>query len=489
MSEAERTLEHDLRTLVEQLPFDVWVRDREHRCLYANAICRARWPGLVGQLDVDGAPDAQVAALWRANNDRALAGEIVRGEVRYRIDGAERAVVNILSPIRVEETIRGTVGANIDVTEQRVAERKAEALSALLSSLFAHAPIAIGVRALRGDDLVHVEDNPRAAAMFGSTSERLRDTSERELGVNPRLISATIARYRAAVATGEPQTFELSFHTPEGERTFLGKLAPIPSDREGEERFAVFGEDVTTQRSLQAGLLRADRLAALGTLAASIGHEIKNPAQYVLTYLTHAVERLEESSRGLSSAGAEQVLADVRAAGEGVARIVTLVRDLGRIARPDPPHLEPIDVRTVLDSVLLLSGGHLRSHARVSRFDAHELPKAKADGVRLAQVLLNLLTNAVQAFGDRRGNLLVRTRLAEGVVRIEIEDDGPGIAEELRGRLFEPFATTKASAEGSGLGLYVSRQIVESMSGRIGIESCPTGGALAWVELPIAAEG
>jgi signal transduction histidine kinase len=489
VAEGERTLDHDLRSLVEQLPFDVWVRDREHRCLYANATCRARWPGLVGQLDVDGAPDADVAAIWRANNERALAGEIVRGEVRYRIDGVERTVVNILAPIRADATIRGTVGANIDVTEQRVAERKAEALGALLASLFAHAPIAIGVRALRGDDLVHVEDNPRAAAMFGTTPERLRDASERELGVNARLISATIARYRAAVATGEPQSFELSFRTPEGDRTFLGKLAPIPSGREGDEHFAIFGEDVTTQRSLQAGLLRADRLAALGTLAASIGHEIKNPAQYVLTYLTHAVEKLEESTRGLSSAGAEQVLADIRAAGEGVARIVTLVRDLGRLARPDPPNLEPIDVRAVLDSVLLLAGAHLRARARVSRFDAPELPKAKGDGVRLAQVLLNLLTNAVQAFGERRGNLLVRTTRVDGFVRLEIEDDGPGIADELRGRLFEPFVTSKSSSEGSGLGLYVSRQIVESMAGRIGIESGRAGGATAWVELPVAAEG
>jgi signal transduction histidine kinase len=486
-SDAPRTIDHDLRSLVEALPFDVWVRDPDHVCVYANEAARRRWPRLVGQLDVDGAPDAEVAAIWRGNNARALAGEIVRGEVRYRIDGEHRIFHNVLAPIRVDGEIRGTVGANVDITDQRGAERRAEALGTLLGSIFAHAPIAIGVRGVREGDLVHLADNPRAAAFFGQPAAQLEGRSDRELGVPQALVDVSLASWRAALATDAPVPFELSLPTPEGTRAFVGKLAPIPGFSEaGEPRFVFLGEDVTHKRALEAGLLRADRLAGLGALAAGIGHEIKNPAQYVLTYLTHAAERLEGSPYGMLRGEVADVLADVRGATQGVQRIATIVKDLGRLARPSPPHIEAIDVRAVLDSVLTLAAGHLRAHAKVERLDDPALPRAAGDGVRLAQVLLNLLTNAVQAFGERYGRLRIETRATAEAVRIEVVDDGPGVPPELRARLFQPFVTSKDVASNSGLGLYVSKQIVDSMNGRIGLEPSEPTGTRAWIELPIA---
>lgn len=488
-SDATRTIDHDLRSLVEALPFDVWVRDRAHVCVYANEAARARWPGLVGQPDVAGAPTAEIAAIWRGNNDRALAGEIVRGEVRYELDGTLRHFHNVLAPIRVEGEIRGTVGANVEVTEQRQTERRAEALGTMLASIFAHAPIAIGVRGVRDADLVHLEDNPRSAAFFGRRAEELRGVTERELGVPAAILDASLARYREAVEADAPVSFEIALPAAGGPRAFAGKLAPIPGLSEaGEPRFVFFGEDVTATRALEAGLLRADRLAALGALAASIGHEIKNPAQYVLTYLTHAAERLEEARFGMSRGGVTEVLGDVRGATEGVQRIVGLVKDLGRLARPSPPRLEPTDLRAVLDSVLTLAAGHLRAHARVERFDASALPKVRADGVRVAQVLLNLLTNAVQSFGDRVGRVRVLTRAEGDVVRIEVADDGPGVPDEVRARLFQPFVTSKDVVGNSGLGLYVSKQILDSMDGRIGLDPIVGGGTLAWIELPAVRE-
>lgn len=486
-SDATRTIDHDLRSLVEALPFDVWVRDRSHVCSYANAAARKRWPGLVGQIDTAGAPDAEVAAIWRANNDRALEGEVVRGEVRYRIEGEERIFHNVLAPIRVDGEIRGTVGANVDITEQRGVELRAEALGSLLASIFAHAPIAIGVRAVRGDDLVHVTDNPRSAAFFGRRPEHLSGRTDRELGVPQAIVDVSLASWREALATDGPVPFELTLPHPEGMRAFVGKLAPIPGLSEsGDPRFVFLGEDVSHRRALEAGLLRADRLAALGALAAGIGHEIKNPAQYVLTYLTHAAERLESSPYGMARGEVADVLADVRGATQGVQRIAMLVKDLGRLARPSPPRIEPIDVRAVLDSVLTLAAGHLRAHAKVERVDASELPKAAGDGVRLAQVLLNLLTNAVQAFGERHGRIRIHTLTAGGVVRIEVADDGPGVPPEVRERLFQPFVTSKDVSDNSGLGLYVSKQIIDSMNGRIGLDPIAPSGTRAWIELPIA---
>jgi len=444
----------ELRALVDALPFDLWLRDRDQTCIWANAAAVARWPGLVGSKPEDAGGRPEVVAIWRANNARAMTGEIVRGEVHYILDGRPRSFVNFVAPVTRGGEVIGTAGVNLDVTDLRDREREVERLQALVQGIFEHAPIAIGLRTIRGEDLVHVADNPKTGELLAMSVEALRGASDREIGVPLDDVRRAITRFRKARAAGRPLPFEVTYDFAHGPRTLVGKVAPLP-DEAGEERYVFIGEDVTEVRALEAGLMHADRLASLGTMAAGIAHEINNPLTFVQASLNLALHQLESAAhRPESQAFALQILEEVRTASVGVDRIAALVREMLVLSRPHPTGPAPTaDVALTVDSVLGLAASRLRGVAEVKR-EVGALPPVAADAMKLGQVLLNLLTNAAQALEEshRRGHIWVRGRLAEDgqCVVLTVEDDGPGIPSAVRDQLFAPFHTGRAQGHGSG---------------------------------------
>jgi two-component system NtrC family sensor kinase len=467
-----------LRALVEALPFDVWIRDAQQRCVWANASCQANWPGLVGRApDESGIPDSTLD-VWRRNNARVMAGEVVQGEVRYVVGGRERTYVNIVVPVRDDARVCGSVGVNIDVTDTRDAEQRSERLRDLLQSFFEHAPIAMGLRAVRGDDIVHVEDNAFAAALFGRTPAELRGKSERELGVADDLVRRALAGFGAARERGGPVGFEMKLDSATGARTLVGKVLPLPPDGSGEDRYVMLAEDQSEVRQLQATLVHADRLASLGALAAGIGHEIRNPITYVIANVRSALE--------LVGPGASEDLRErLTVALDGAERIAGLLRDMLSLSARRELDLEPVDVREVVDSIVGLTRAEVSHHVKLVR-DEVDVPTVRGNAVRLAQVLLNLVMNAVQAFGDGESpghHVWIRARRDADEVLLSVEDDGPGIPSELRGRIFDPFVTSKGTS--TGLGLYVSRVMMTQMSGRIDVRERDGGGTEVVLALPV----
>lgn len=236
--------------------------------------------------------------------------------------------------------------------------------------------------------------------------------------------------------------------------------------------------------ALHAQLLRSDRLAALGTLAATIAHEINNPLSFVLSNL----EVLEDRVRGTNVD--TEVRASLDEAREGVRRVATIVRDLRSMTHPGPNvQRKHVSVNATLETALRICEGEARNRAAIVRDFDRQLPQVVADGAQLGQVFLNLLVNAIQAIapGDPSTNrITVRTRHDAEMVEIEICDTGPGIDPRHVERLFEPFVTTKDVGEGTGLGLYVCRSIVDGLQGSIHLAPLEGRGTRARVQLPIA---
>lgn len=235
---------------------------------------------------------------------------------------------------------------------------------------------------------------------------------------------------------------------------------------------------------LHEQLLRSDRLAALGTLAATVAHEINNPLSFVLSNL----EVLEDRVRGTSVD--PEVHTSLEEAREGVHRVATIVRDLRSMTHPGPG-TEPkrVSVNATLDAALRICEGEARNRATIIRDFERQLPRVFADEAQLGQVFLNLLVNAIQAIdpGDPTTNrITIRTRRNAHTVEIEICDTGPGIDARHVDRLFEPFVTTKEVGEGTGLGLYVCRSIVEGLHGSIHLNPLEGRGTRAKVQLPVA---
>ena len=255
----------------------------------------------------------------------------------------------------------------------------------------------------------------------------------------------------------------------------------------GEPSVIGFGRDVTERKRLQAQLAHADRLAALGALAAGVAHEINNPLAY-----------LSLSARAVSDllAGANlpvETLAQVREFLDnvltGADRVAAIVRDLRAFTRSDEqeqPHA--VSVRDVVDAALRLAGHELRQRAQVSASvpgDLFVLATTRA----LEQVVVNLLVNAAHATkeGNGHGTIEVRAAATEsGSITLEVEDHGVGIPAVDLPRIFEPFFTTKPTGVGTGLGLSVCHSLVTKMGGTIEIASKATAGTTVRVVLPAA---
>jgi PAS domain S-box-containing protein len=235
-------------------------------------------------------------------------------------------------------------------------------------------------------------------------------------------------------------------------------------------RILIVARDATERRAMLAKLAEKERLASVGMLAASVAHEIMNPLTYVLANLDFVVgERTDDEARNTKA------LVEAR---EGAQRMQQIVWDLRALGRTSGEDLFYVDVRSVLEIALRISGPEVDRAASVI-LELQEVPCVLASESRLCQVFINVLVNAAQAMGEREGGtreIRVRTRHdeASALVAIEISDTGEGMSADRIERIFEPFFTTKPS--GTGLGLSICRDIIERMGGRIDVTSTPGTG-------------
>jgi two-component system NtrC family sensor kinase len=271
------------------------------------------------------------------------------------------------------------------------------------------------------------------------------------------------------------------------------------------------------ERQIRDRIGHTQRLAALGTLAVGVGHEINNALGAVTANVELANETLPRMQRDLrivkQGPAAEPVNNALESLAKGLDRLEETTHDalVGALRMQDIAsslrafaHVpvrthNPIDLRTVVAGALKLASSQISGRAQVT-FDAEAVPAALGDAGQITQVLVNLLVNAAQAFDphrstDNRIRLWLHARQetsqgeGDGRVVVEVSDNGPGIPAALQKRLFEPFFTTKPSGQGTGLGLFISRSIVEAHGGSLTVSSEPGRGTTFKLELPHAVPG
>jgi signal transduction histidine kinase len=229
-----------------------------------------------------------------------------------------------------------------------------------------------------------------------------------------------------------------------------------------------------------AALLQAEKLAALGQFAAGVAHEVNNPASVVTANLSHLSRSLAD---GMSPSEAKEVVDESTEAMRRINELVRKLLDAGRLADL-PPGTGNVPLAEAVEQVL----GDLRAKGRLdveltSRVPDDLLVRGGAEVVE--RILANLVANAIEAIpAGRKGHVQVAARPEAQSVRVIIEDDGAGMAVDTLRRAFDPFFTTKPLGRGSGLGLPITRGLVEGIGGQIWLESEPGRGTLAVVELP-----
>src|SRR6185436_17437144 len=270
-----------------------------------------------------------------------------------------------------------------------------------------------------------------------------------------------------SVSRGEPFHTELTDQRKDGSSMEL-EVYGIPMLYQAKPHVLTISRDITEKKRASEELVRQremlhqrEKLAALGSLLAGVAHELNNPLSVVVARAAILEERDDPGTRDAAS--------KIRAAAERCARIV---RTFLAMARQQQPERVPVTVSEVMSAALDLTGYALKTSSVEVRLDlAADAPPVLADADQLHQVFMNLIVNAQQALQDqpppRILSLISRFDPATNTVRIAVADNGPGIPEAVRKRIFEPYFTTKPLGSGTGVGLAVCLGIVEAHGGTL----------------------
>jgi two-component system, NtrC family, sensor kinase len=264
------------------------------------------------------------------------------------------------------------------------------------------------------------------------------------------------------------------------------------------------GEYATRMQQLAdsraAQLVHADRMASLGLLSASVAHEINNPA----SFLAVNVRTLQDlwpsaaaclgpapsgSDKSRAAALAEEMPSILREMEDGLSRIRMITAELRSFSRTGQGSRAPLDLAKSLRTALRICSIRFNGKVQVSLDLPDHLPRILADATKLEQVFVNLAMNAADAMEDApRRDLSIATTTTGTAIEIRFRDSGPGVPADKVPSLFQPFFTTKAVGKGTGLGLYISRGIVEEFGGTLVLEPSTPPGASFLVTLPFVAE-
>jgi PAS domain S-box-containing protein len=308
--------------------------------------------------------------------------------------------------------------------------------------------------------------------------------------IHPEDLVRHSERWRISVATGEPFEDEARFRrAADGEyRWFLVRGLPLRDQRGKIVKWYGTLTDIEDRkhaeqereklRGLEADLAHINRVSMMGEMAASLAHEIKQPIAAAITTANSCVEWLAHEPPNLDRARAAAARIDKY--GNRAAEIIDRIRSL---YKKSPPQRELVDINGIIQEMLTLLKGEADRYSVAMRAElAAELPKITADPVQLQQVFMNLMLNAIEAMKDSGGELLVKSQMQDSQVLFSVSDTGVGLPTEKVEQIFSAFFTTKP--QGSGMGLAISRSIVESHGGRLWAASNGRQGATFQFTLP-----
>lgn len=261
-----------------------------------------------------------------------------------------------------------------------------------------------------------------------------------------------------------------------------------------DERTEALKKALEEKEKTQDLLIRSESLAAVGALVAGVAHELNNPLASVSSLVQSAVETMEQASPEQAAGSQarveekEELVDDLKFSLKELNRAKDIVASLLGISRQTQEYSEPVILNDVSRNALkVLYNQYKRTGIEMIEAYEDDLPEIRGNFSNLGQVCLNVITNAIQAVDSGQGRIILRTRYDQekGMVIFECEDNGPGISKEVMKDIFKPFYTTKEVGKGTGLGLYISYEIVRRHNGNIFANNNARGGATFRVQLPV----
>lgn len=521
-----------LRTLIDALPYNIYVKDRMARKTLANradlkALGAETEAEVLGKTDYDLLPRNVAASCYADDMRVILHGEPVinRRELIINNAGGRQWLETTKLPLRDEQgEIVGLVGIGRDITEHLAAEARLR----MLSQVIEQAPVAVVITDAEGR-IEYV--NPRFTELTGYTAGEAR-------GQNPRILKS---------GRMDPAVYQDLWNTILGGRVWRGELhnrkkngelfweqaiiTPIRDELGHITHFVALKEDITELRKareerdrMEIQLRQAQKLEAIGQLAAGIAHEINTPMQYVgdnTRFVQDALHQMNElllllqqlKNEPQPGQACEELLDLLRCKArnadldyfieevpkaieqtlQGVERVTKIVRAMKEFSHPGVSEKTPTDLNHAIETTATVSRNEWKYVAEMELdLDPH-LPLVPCLPGEFNQAVLNLIVNAAHAIADRlgthpdtKGKITIRTRRDGSWVEIRVSDTGCGIPEAIRDRIFEPFFTTKPVGRGSGQGLAIVRHvIVDKHGGTVDFETEVGRGTTFILRLPL----
>jgi two-component system, cell cycle sensor histidine kinase and response regulator CckA len=442
-------------TIYEQAPFPLIVLDRTLRGMDGLELCQklrtlpsGDEPFIIITHDLD-RPKYVLEAMQAGANDY-LGKPLEVTSLRVRLTIAERTV--------------------LERVKNRIAEDAVMVAADSLRALIEATPEAIIIH--RNGRISYL--NPAALAFFGyETPELLIGRSYLDL-VNPSDRNEALDQVGTSLLSGKAsRPRELRFVRRDNSLAVL-EVVSVAIEQDKQQSVAAIARDIGERKQIESLLVRADRLASVGTLAAGIAHEINNPLSYVVANQQIIAETLKKLGDEMPDKRFQDLRELLGQAQEGAERVRVIVHELKSVSLPDNGAQGAVDIHRALENAVIMARNEIIHRARLAK-DYQPVPLIQANEAKIAQVFLNLITNAAQAIpvGKAGNNLItIRTRTdsSDNAV-VEITDSGAGISEEVIDRIFDPFYTTKPVGGGSGLGLSVCHGIITAIGGQINVSS------------------
>lgn len=423
-----------------------------------------------------GSPKATFLCAPLVAGDEALGAVLVCSSHDFDTSGPDEALISALAGWLADGLAHAHQIRQLQAAYQALERRGLELLRSrnILRALFDSAPTLMYII---DADYTLLAVNRRRAGQAGETPQRL---------VSRHCFAALFQRSDPCPGCQVGETFAMGCNTRRIEQRGLpdgGALEfeissfPIYNETGKTTQAILFEEDVTEKRRLEASLARAEKLAAVGQLAAGVAHEINNP-------LTAVIANAQLLERVLDDPELKDMAALIQQAGE---RASGVVRELLDLSRQESIDLAPVDINETLRSALALAQTRLSAgDVRLKFTPQAGLPPVLANADRLQGVWLNLLINALDAIHGEGGEIRIFAWQEGTQVLVTISDNGQGIQPEHLERVFEPFFTTKGPDQGTGLGLSISHRAIRQIGGDIRAESQPGVGTTITVSLPVA---
>jgi PAS domain S-box-containing protein len=427
---------------------------------------------------------------FMANTIKRMQAERSGCDVKKRIvrpDGEQRYIRCVGIPVIDGEVLKGFLGTAIDITEQELLTQELERRQAYLAE--AQKLTHTGSWAWRVSDRSAVHLSGELYRIYGVNPADGANWEKRVERVHPDDRDKWRETINRAIRERSDYDLEFRIIWPNGMVKWIHSVGhPVFSAAGDLEQFVGSSTDITERKSaeqereklrqLEADLAHTNRVSTLGEMAASLSHEIKQPIAAAITSANSCIEWLGHEPPNLDRARAAAARIDKY--GNRAAEIIDRIRSL---YKKSPPQRELVDVNGIIQEMLtLLKGEATRSSIAMGTDLSAELPKIMVDRVQLQQVFMNLMLNAIEAMKDSGGELTVKSELQDGQLQFSVSDTGVGLPTEKMDQIFSAFFTTKP--QGSGMGLAISRSIVESHGGRLWATANDGRGATFYFTLP-----